>query len=143
MKKTGFSLVEILVVITIIGVLTSIAAVSYSSLSKNSRDAKRRSDLEQIRAALEMYRSNSPTGIYPVAGDCTSLGAPLLSYLPQFPPDPKSGSSYNCSSSDYDYSLSSTLETGATNCPPASGDCGVSTPTCRYSVGPYGKTCGP
>jgi len=66
MKKSlkGFTLIEILVVATIIGLLASGAIVSYQQLSKQSRDAKRKTDLEQVRAALEMYRSNEDT--YPV-----------------------------------------------------------------------------
>ena len=66
MKKSlkGFTLIEILVVATIIGLLASGAIVSYQQLLKQSRDAKRKTDLEQVRAALEMYRSNEDT--YPV-----------------------------------------------------------------------------
>jgi prepilin-type N-terminal cleavage/methylation domain-containing protein len=74
-RKHGFTLVEILVVATIIGLLATAGVVSYTQLSKQSRDAKRKADLQQLAAALEMYKSN--VGTYPVSGGvwrgtCTS-----------------------------------------------------------------------
>ncbi|MEK7126589.1 MAG: prepilin-type N-terminal cleavage/methylation domain-containing protein, partial [Patescibacteria group bacterium] len=63
-KSSGFTLIEILVVVTIIGLLTLTAVVTYGAFLKQSRDAKRKADLGQVAAALEMYRSNSDT--YPV-----------------------------------------------------------------------------
>jgi general secretion pathway protein G len=63
LHKKGFSLLELLVSATIIAVLTTIGIVSYSSVNKRSRDVKRKSDIEQIRSALEMYRSDN--GQYP------------------------------------------------------------------------------
>ncbi|MFH0979716.1 MAG: prepilin-type N-terminal cleavage/methylation domain-containing protein, partial [Candidatus Roizmanbacteria bacterium] len=57
--KKSFTLIEVLVVVGIIGLLTSIAVASYSRMGQQSRDARRKTDLEQIRSALEMYRSNN------------------------------------------------------------------------------------
>ena len=84
MKKiTGFSLVEILVVATIIGLLTVVGVTSYSQLGKNSRDARRKADVEQVRAALEMYKSNSANSNYPLAI------TDLTDYLRATPVDPR------------------------------------------------------
>jgi len=58
-KVFGFTLIEVLVTATIIAVLTAAAAVSYSSVNKRSRDARRKSDIEQLRAALEQSRSDN------------------------------------------------------------------------------------
>jgi len=57
--KKSFTLIEILVVATIIALLATAATITYAQLTKQSRDARRKTDLEQIRAALEMYRSNN------------------------------------------------------------------------------------
>lgn len=59
----GFTLIELLISISIIAILISIAVVQYSSVNQRSRDGKRKSDLEQIRAALEIYRDDK--GYYP------------------------------------------------------------------------------
>lgn len=100
MKRTsaGFTLIEIMVATTIIAVLSVIGIVSYNSVNKRSRDAKRKSDLEQVRSALEMYRADN--GSYPGTSatfiTLTTLDAgngtgPLVpSYLPSIPMDPKS-----------------------------------------------------
>ncbi len=96
-KNSGFTLLEVLVSATIIAVLTSIGLVSFSSVNKRSRDVKRKSDLEQVRSALEMYRSDNTTapGEYPSAGagsftNATSLDSSLVtnSYMPVIPADP-------------------------------------------------------
>ncbi len=68
-SKNGFTLIELLVVATIIIVLTTIGLVSYRTVARNSRDAKRKSDLETVRQAAIMYRSE--TGEYPVCGGST------------------------------------------------------------------------
>lgn len=65
MKKNGFTFVELLVVITIIAVLFAAGIASYTTISMNSRNARRSADLEAIRQALEMCRSID--GIYPSA----------------------------------------------------------------------------
>ena len=143
--KKSFTLIEILVVVTIISVLIGTVAISYSSLTKSSRDARRRTDLEQMRAALEMYRSaESATGEYPsfAEADCSGLSsvANFSSYLPFIPSDPKQGSNYSCDVSVNSFSLKASLEVGTyADC---GGNCGATTP-CEYAVGPYGKLCGP
>ncbi len=67
MKKysaSGFTLIELLVVIAIVGLLASIVSASLNSARAKSRDAKRRSDLVQLRTALELYYNSH--GNYPV-----------------------------------------------------------------------------
>jgi len=132
MKKT-FTLIEILVVTTIIVLLTSAAAVSYSQFSKSSRDARRKIDLEQVRAALEMYRSNNNT--YPV-GNWSNLSVLTTTYIQSLPTDPKSTSyKYYYSGTANDYTIGSYLESGGTSCVAAPG-CTVN---CNYCLGPYGQ----
>lgn len=59
----GFTLVEILTVVAIIGTISSIGVVSYESVRASSRDVKRVSDLKQIQTAIELYFENN--GRYP------------------------------------------------------------------------------
>ncbi len=137
--KKSFTLIEILVAATIIGVLFGVASVSYNSLTKSSRDAKRKADLEQIRAALEMYRSNDVNSSYPTAGTCSALATALsapTNYLPTFPSDPKASFySYGCVSSSSNYTLGAHFEATTPGCsaPPSC------TGGCNYCVGPYGQ----
>lgn len=53
--KKGFTLIELLVVIAIIALLSTLSVVALNSARVKSRDARRLSDIKQIRTALEMY----------------------------------------------------------------------------------------
>lgn len=54
-NKKAFTLIELLVVISIIGLLSTLAIVSLSSARAKARDAKRYSDINVIRRALDLY----------------------------------------------------------------------------------------
>lgn len=70
-NQLGFSLIELLVAATIIIILSSLGLVSYQKANVNARNAKRRSDLETVRQALILYKSeygSYPTGYTTVTG---------------------------------------------------------------------------
>jgi general secretion pathway protein G len=130
-KNNGFTLVEILVVTSIIVLLTSTAVVTYSVFLKQSRDARRKSDLGQISVALEMYRSNNDT--YPTTA-LSELTAPTV-YIQSVPADPKNPTyTYYYSATASNYTLGAYLEGGGTIC--VAGQCGGN---CNYCLGPYGQ----
>ncbi len=54
-NKSGFSLIELLVVISIFGFLVSVATYSLNSTRVSSRDARRIGDINQIQKALDLY----------------------------------------------------------------------------------------
>jgi type II secretory pathway pseudopilin PulG len=56
------------VVVIIISVLAMIGFASYRTVNQKARDGKRLSDMQQVRSALEMYKTN--TGAYPI---CTPM----------------------------------------------------------------------
>lgn len=64
MKKysTGFSLAELIVIIVTIGILATIAIVSYRGIQNRAYDASVQSDLEAISGILESYRALDDTG---------------------------------------------------------------------------------
>lgn len=62
-KKNGFTLVELLVVMAIIGILAAISIVSFQTSQTKARDAQRKSDLNQIGQTLEAYYNDK--GQYP------------------------------------------------------------------------------
>lgn len=103
-KDRGFTLIELLVVISIIAILTVIGMVAYGNFLKNSRDAKRQSDLKMIQSALEAYHADQI--YYPLdGGSCPAtdpkdgkfrVGCALTNpdgtrnYMTEVPKDPRS-----------------------------------------------------
>lgn len=63
MQQRGFTLVEMLIVITVILLITSVGMFSYSEASKRSRDTDRQADLRTLQAAVELYKKQN--GQYP------------------------------------------------------------------------------
>ncbi|WKZ29393.1 MAG: type II secretion system protein [Patescibacteria group bacterium] len=75
----GFTLVELLIVIAVIGLLAMIAIVSLGSSRARSRDTKRASDLAQIKKALDL--SYEPGSGYPLAGAPIVIGTATTDVL--------------------------------------------------------------
>lgn len=67
LNKRGFTLVELLVVISIIGLLSSFAMVSLTSARMKARDALRKGDMAQLRTALVLYFDDN--GRYPICDE--------------------------------------------------------------------------
>lgn len=62
--KHGFSLIELLTVITLIGILVSMAFASYSTTQAKGRDSRRKTDLDTIKKALELAKIDSAGQYY-------------------------------------------------------------------------------
>lgn len=60
-KKSGFTLIELMVVVAIIGTLASVIMVSVESARSKARDTARKTALNQIQVALELYRNDHGT----------------------------------------------------------------------------------
>lgn len=78
-RVRGFSLVELLIVITITVLLMSIGLISYTQAGIRSRDGKRQQDLETIRQGLVLYRLDN--GNYPAGPFATMMSTLSANYL--------------------------------------------------------------
>jgi len=54
-SKKAFTLIEVLVVVAIIGILASMGINSYIRALQNGRDARRKSDVDEVSKALQIY----------------------------------------------------------------------------------------
>lgn len=92
--KRGFTLVELLLVIAILGILSTFVAVGVINAQKKSRDDKRRADIQTIASALEMYKAEfkryleNCTGSECDGGSWTESGSDLSKYISPIPTDP-------------------------------------------------------
>lgn len=57
-KFKGFTLIELMVVMAILGVLVTIALVSFRSSQMRGRDAQRKANIKEISSALELFYSD-------------------------------------------------------------------------------------
>jgi|SaaInlV_200m_DNA_2_1039689.scaffolds.fasta_scaffold00340_23 prepilin-type N-terminal cleavage/methylation domain-containing protein len=89
--KNGFSLLELLVVISIIGILVAISAVAFTTAQKRGRDARRRGDLKAWQDALEQTYSEYTD--YQGAGTSGACEDAVTDHMNGVTPsDPKGGS---------------------------------------------------
>ena len=102
----GFTLVELMVAISIIGILSSIVYANFGEARKSSRDDIRKTSMKELQLAIEFYKAQND--VYPPAG-CGANGTtwvgpgpgthtvcPLYitglipDYIPALPTDPNS-----------------------------------------------------
>ena len=88
MTEKGFSLIELLVVIAIIGLLSTMAVLSFNNARVKARDVKRMADIKSIQSAIEIYKTQSPQDVVPTPPDWSSLGVALSKTLTAIPTDP-------------------------------------------------------
>jgi general secretion pathway protein G len=110
--KKGFTLIELLVVVTIILLLSGLGVVAFTGAQRKARDNKRKSDLEQVRSALEMFRDDND--VYPAGNGWSQLDVLVTdNYIDELPLDPKGYSYYYGADADgYTYYLCAYLEAG-------------------------------
>lgn len=101
-RKKGFTLVELLIVISIIGVLTSVVIGSTNASRIAARDTKRISDMKEIELGLALYFDVNK--VYPAGSDTGALSILVTQkYLPEIPTDP-TGTAYEYMTSNGDKS---------------------------------------
>ncbi|MGI9457553.1 MAG: type II secretion system protein [Aeoliella sp.] len=71
-KKSGFTLVELVVVIMILGILAGVAAPKFLSTSADATDNGLRQTLAIIRDAIELYAAQNAGSLPPCTGDGTT-----------------------------------------------------------------------
>jgi|TARA_B100001245_G_scaffold112184_1_gene82189 prepilin-type N-terminal cleavage/methylation domain-containing protein len=70
-RQTGFTIVELLIVVVVIGILAAIVIVAYNGITNQTHDTTVKNDLANIAKKLEIYRVQSSSGQYP--GNATEL----------------------------------------------------------------------
>ncbi len=83
-KAAGFTLIEILLVVVIIGMLATIAAINVPKFLGQGRDGKAKADVSSIATAINAY--NMVEGKYPSGlGALTEGNDPFMTSIPKDP----------------------------------------------------------
>jgi prepilin-type N-terminal cleavage/methylation domain-containing protein len=92
-RQSGFTIVELLIVIVVIGILATLVIVTFSGIQQKARDTKRKTDINAIDSHVEAYYANS--GNYPTlaaVNDATWRGTNMKGLDPNALQDPKGSS---------------------------------------------------
>ena len=115
----GFTIIELMVVIAIIALLSTIGIVQFSTAQQKSRDVRRLSDAQEIKKALNLYQIDNtsfpihPSSIIITGDDAFSLALEASGAITDVPIDPLVGFiyTYQSNSAGTDYDISFCLET--------------------------------
>jgi len=102
-EHKGFTLMELMVVVAIIAILSAVILVSINPARGKSRDAKRISDIEQIRLSLEQYFDKCdqyPHSLNTTESDGCPININLATFISTIPKDP-----LNSGSNIYSYGV--------------------------------------
>jgi general secretion pathway protein G len=92
-QRRGFTIVELIIVIVVIGILASITVVSFVTVQRQARDQKRHTDILIVKKALKRYYDDN--GEYPltcgygIACPLSNISSALTpKYLSEIPTNP-------------------------------------------------------
>lgn len=71
-KQNGFTIVELLIVIVIIGILAAITAVAYNGIQERAKVSRANNDLALLNKAIQTARISEDKTLYSITGsNCT------------------------------------------------------------------------
>ena len=91
-NRKGFTLVELLIVIVILGILAAIVIARFAGATKESKESNLKGNLRTIRSSLETFKANSKSNSYPANLDDlwkgTAADVDSKTFLERIPIDP-------------------------------------------------------
>jgi len=67
--QKGFTIVELLIVIVVIGILAALVLNTFAGIQQRARDTERKTDVNSIATQLEAYYNLDGEGMYPLLAD--------------------------------------------------------------------------
>lgn len=140
--QKAFTLIELIIAISIIAILASLIFGSFANSQKLTRNTQRKSDLSQYRSSLESFANAGSSGLFPVKTTAVEASTSLCTALSLTgcPEDPKSAIStykYCSSTTGTSYVMWSTLEDATSSmwviCSDGKSNTSPTIPTCGAS----------
>ena len=67
-RRFGFTIVELMVVIVVIGILAGLSTMAYNRVMENARQSQRATDMEQLLKAITIARKNTGKTLGQITG---------------------------------------------------------------------------
>lgn len=142
-KQQGFTIVELLIVIVVIGILAALVITTFTGIQQKGRDTERTTDIKAIHGQIEAYYAQN--GRYPTLANLQSgtwIGTNLRGLDQDALHDPKGAAGNNIVAAAAANSYSYAVHDGSNNaCDNTATDCRSYTLTATLESGTtYQKT---
>jgi prepilin-type N-terminal cleavage/methylation domain-containing protein len=74
MNKKGFTLVELMIVLAILGLLAGIGVPQYMKTLENSREATDKANIGRLQSAVDAFNAETGWWVFPLTGGAVKLG---------------------------------------------------------------------
>ena len=135
-KQNGFTIVELLIVIVVIGILAALVITTFTGIQQKARNTERETDIKAVYGQVEAYYAQN--GKYPTLAnmnDSTWRAANMKGLDPEALKDPKGSAQTLVSSPSataYSYSITAS---DASACDNVTKDCAIYTLTGTFEGG--------
>lgn len=119
-KQQGFTIVELLIVIVVIGILAALVITTFTGIQRRARDTERQTDIKAVHSQLEAYYAQN--GFYPALAEVNTTTLAGLDAEALEPPHSAAEpiDSDATTTAKYRYEA---FGTGGAACTTADGDC--------------------
>lgn len=118
-KQQGFTIVELLIVIVVIGILAALVITTFTGIQQQARDTERQTDVNAIHSHVEAYYAQN--GYYPQLSDLTTANLTGLDSEALIAPGGTSGPSQSTTTTSQ-YRYNPTTD-GTTACTASDSSC--------------------
>ena len=135
-KEQGFTIVELLIVIVVIGILAALVVTTFTGIQQKARNTERQTDIKAIHGQVEAYYAQN--GRYPTLAnmnDATFRSANMKGLDDEALKDPKGANNTLAGAAAANVYSYAVTDSGGGACDNSTADCAEYTLTATYEGG--------